>query len=77
MLLFLAVTLERVLQCTENDDVYIMVCGDLNARTGSEQARMEDMRTYVIDDDSEDVEREDVKRSSKDGVINHFGKSLL
>ena len=65
------------------------MCGDVNARTANEQANEENMKNFDCfddDDDDDDVDHDgntddgnncSVKRSSKDTIINNFGRSLL
>eukprot|EP00745_Piridium_sociabile_P004303 TRINITY_DN1254_c0_g1_i4.p1 TRINITY_DN1254_c0_g1~~TRINITY_DN1254_c0_g1_i4.p1 ORF type:complete len:981 (+),score=112.61 TRINITY_DN1254_c0_g1_i4:2532-5474(+) len=55
-----------------------MICGDLNARTGSSQSKNEEMMNFEphIGFYDEDLE-ESCLRHSKDNTINNFGKSLL
>ena len=64
---------EELLQLRVRDEVNIIVCGDLNARTGREQAGDEEMEVDARGD-NEDREQD---RCSKDSTINTFGKSLL
>ena len=67
---------ESILQMVENEDPYILLCGDLNARTGCEQPKLEEMSNYTpgSDDNDDGVCR---YRCSKDSTVNNFGKSLL
>jgi hypothetical protein len=65
---------EAIWHYLDKDDVYFMLTGDFNARTGKEQAELETMQNYledVCDDGSEE------SRVSQDIGINGFGKSLL
>ena len=62
---------ENLVQEIRDEDLYILLCGDLNARTGCEQPKLDDMSNYRPGFEDED------DRSSKDTVVNSFGKSLL
>ena len=53
------------------------LCRDLNARTGCEQPNLDDMSNYRPGFEDEDVSGDWAGRSSKDPVVNSFGKSLL
>ena len=84
---------ENILQSFSKDNVHMIVCGDLNARTGEVQPEEEDIARGFIhngvesDDEDDDNVDDDVestltdtclhKRKSKDKTINSFGKSLL
>lgn len=76
---------EHILQSFNKDSVYFIICGDLNARTGAEQPKEEDMFTYVhghdyyynIDGEGDDGCDDIVKRLSKDITVNNFGHSML
>ena len=79
---------ENILQDVDKDDIHLIVCGDMNRRTANEQVNKENMTNYdcVDDDDDDDVDDDgnddggnncSVKRSSKDTIINNFGRSLL
>jgi exonuclease III len=69
---------ESLLQVVHDDDVHVMICGDLNARTGSSQSKNEDIMNFEthIGFYDEDLE-ESCLRHSKDNTMNNFGKSLL
>ena len=69
---------ESVLHAVRQDDVHLMIFGDLNARTGSCQAKCEEMVNFESNfslycDDFEQYS----SRHSKDETENNFGKSLL
>ena len=64
--------LEEALLQLRGDNVYWVVCGDLNARTGTVQPDEEEMEVELRSDDNVNNVRQ-----SKDGSINKFGKSLL
>ena len=72
---------EGILQAVQNEDLYVLICGDLNARTGCEQPKQESMLNYspsFDDDDDYDEGGGDVLyRYSMDKGVNNFGKSLL
>ena len=79
---------ENILQAVDKDDIHLIVCGDMNARTANEQANEENMNNFDCfdDDNADDVDHDgndddgnncSVKRSSKDTIINNFGRSLL
>ena len=66
---------QSLLQVMQNEDVYLLVCGDLNPRTGGEQQKLEEMVNYV----SGSVDDGDacLGGRSKERTVNKFGKSLL
>ena len=68
---------ENLVQEIHDEDLYILLCGDLNARTGCEQPKLNDMSSYRPGFEDEDVRCDWADRSSKDTVVNSFGKSLL
>ena len=78
---------ENILQDVDKDDIHLIVCGDMNARTANEQANEENMTNLDCFDDDGDADHDgndddgnncSVKRSSKDTIkINNFGRSLL
>ena len=73
---------ESVLQLLDKDEVYMIVCGDMNARSSNEQPQQESMTNYSYDvewsdDDDDDYDDSRWIRASKDKIINNFGKSLL
>ena len=48
---------ESILHIVQNEDPYILLCGDLNARTGCEQPKLEEMFNYTLgSDDNDDSE---------------------
>ena len=62
---------ECILQlCEQHDDCFLIVCGDLNARTGNCNTGNQDDYMNMRRDFSE-------FRCSEDSVINEFGRSLL
>ena len=67
---------ESILQIVQNEDPYILLCGDLNARTGCEQPKLEEMFNYTPGSDDND-DGDCRYRCSKDNIVNNFGKSLL
>eukprot|EP00745_Piridium_sociabile_P040619 TRINITY_DN784_c0_g2_i2.p1 TRINITY_DN784_c0_g2~~TRINITY_DN784_c0_g2_i2.p1 ORF type:complete len:579 (+),score=61.48 TRINITY_DN784_c0_g2_i2:324-2060(+) len=54
-----------------------MITGDLNARTGHDQAEVEVMMNYMENIDYNNMDEDEFSRCSKDDTINNFGKSLL
>ena len=68
---------ENLVQVIHDEDLYILLRGDLNARTGCEQPKLDDMSNYRPGFEDEDVRGDWVDRSSKDTVVNSYGKSLL
>lgn len=56
-------------------DVDFMVCGDLNARTGSRSPEMNNLPDDLVDWDN--ASTTPLLRNSKDIVVNSFGKYLL
>ena len=68
---------ENRVQEIRDEDLYILLCGDLNARTGCEQPKLDDMSNYRPGFEDEDVRGDWADRSSKDTMVNSFGKSLL
>ena len=68
---------ENLIQEIRGEDLYILLCGDLNARTGCEQPKLDDMSNYRPGFEDEDVRGHWADRSLKDTVVNSFGKSLL
>lgn len=68
---------ENLVQEIRDEDLYILLCGDLNARTGCEQPKLDDMSNYRPGFEDDDVRGDWAGRSSKDTVVNSFGKSLL
>ena len=38
---------QSLLQVMQNEDVYLLVCGGLNARTGGEQQKLKEMVNYM------------------------------
>ena len=65
----------------DRDDAYVMIIGDLNARTGQEQVQEQNEDYGVNFDSFMDVSvtdsNYDTCRVSKDSIINNFGRSLL
>ena len=68
---------ENLVQEIRDEDLYILLCGDLNAQTGCEQPKLDDMSNYRPGFEDEDVRGDWADRSLKDTVVNSFGKSLL
>ena len=68
---------ENLVQEIRDEDLYILLCRDLNARTGCEQPKLDDMSNYRPGFENEDVRGDWADRSSKDTVVNSFSKSLL
>jgi exonuclease III len=73
---------ETLLESIRKDNVYMIVCGDMNARTGNMQPEEEDMNIYFNDrgmDKEEDEVNTDsmYERCSKDKTVNNYGKSFL
>jgi len=65
---------EAVSALISDNNYYLMMFGDFNARTSCEQPNLEDMLNYSPDsEDSDDVSC----RVSQDKVVNAFGRSLL
>ena len=67
---------ETLLQRFEKNELNLMIIGDMNARTGHEQADLEVMSNYLDDVEYDCMDDEICERSSKDEVINNFGRSL-
>ena len=67
---------ESILQIVQNKDPYILLCGDLNARTGCEQPKLEELFNYSHGSDDND-DGDCGYRCSKDNTVNNLGKSLL
>lgn len=67
---------EALLQQFNKDNDYFIILGDLNARTAHKQAELEVMSNYVYDE-NEGMDGENSGRSSKDSIVNKFGKTLL
>ena len=67
---------ESILQAVQNEDLYYLLCGDLNARTGCEQSKLAEVFTYTPGCDDND-DGDCTCRCSKDSIVNNFGKSLL
>ena len=67
---------ESILQAAQNEDLYYLLCGDLNARTGCEQSKLAEVFTYTPGSDEND-DGDCACRCSKDSIVNNFGKSLL
>ena len=62
----------------EHGDSKLVVMGDLNARIGHEQDFIwDDNVTFMNNMDWYEVDTFDVRRHSKDNVVNKFGKSLI
>jgi hypothetical protein len=68
---------EVLLQYFNKDEACIMITGDLNARTGHDQAEVEVMMNYMENIDYNNMDEDEFSRCSKDDTINNFGKSLL
>ena len=65
---------ESILKATQNEDLYMLICGDLNARTGCEKPTSEEMLNNLPGPgDNDDADR--VIGHSKDKIVNNFGKS--
>ena len=68
---------ESLVQFLRNEDMYVAILGDLNSRTGHEQALAENMSNYDPENEWDDDPVIHKQRCSKDSVINNFGRSLL
>ena len=71
---------ESLSEFLNGKDMYFLMFGDFNARTGNEQPAWSETPNYSLrwdDDDEEDNNDCRLNRHSKDTVINNFGSSLL
>ena len=68
---------EALMEIVGDNELYYCICGDLNARTGREQNRLENMNMFELSSDTEEEAFESLERNSKDTFINSFGQSLL
>ena len=69
---------ESTLQIVQNEDPYILLCGDLNARTGCEQPKLEKkIFNYSPGFDDNDDGDCRYKCSKANNIVNNFEKSLL
>ena len=66
---------EKLLQVIRDEDVHTLLCGDLNARTGCAQPKLDD--NYTLGSEEDVIRGDRAERQSKDTVVNNFGKSLL
>ena len=57
------------------DDFYLIICGDLNTRTGKENYIIND--PLLFDKENDDKDELIFDRNSDDGEINLFGRQLL
>ena len=57
------------------DEFYLIICGDLNARTGKENYIIND--PFLFDKENDDKDELIFERNSDDGEINLFGRQLL
>ena len=66
---------EKLLQVIRDEDVHTLLCGDLNARTGCAQPKLDD--NYTLGSEEDVIRGDWADRRSEDIVVNNTGKSML
>ena len=68
---------EKLLQIIRDEDVNILLCGNLNARTGCKQPKLDDASKCTPGSKDDNIRGDWADRRSKYTVVNNCGKSLL